>query len=214
MKNCCNTKTNCNNIIIDKDCNIIINDYDYNYNFVQVFILKLTTSKGSTPTQTIIRDSRNKKVVFNSKGDGFYTICKLTVPLDESKPYYYKNGKFYNNIREVSIQELININPEVSGVKVSYSYYFSTCNLKKCFVKICQEIFNSQTSICNKSNVDSSLLYKRDLIWSALNVINYMAEMDQMEEAQRLLEEITQCNGLCSSYGIKKSSRGCGCGGK
>ena len=78
------------------------------------------------------------------------------------------------------------------------------------FVYICQQIFDQAASLnCNKSNVDSELIYKRDLIWSALNVIQYMAEMDQMCEAQRLLEEITACNGLCPQ---DQTSSGCGCG--
>ncbi len=208
---CKNTlsKANCNRITVDKDCNIIIDDNTYNCNYVQVFILKLTTTKGSNPTKTIIKDSRSKKVIFNSDGDGFYTICKLTIPVDEAQPYYYKDGKFYHNIQEVSLQEILNTKPEISGVEFEYIYYFSTCNLRKCFVKICQEIFDTASSICNKTGVDGSLTYKRDLIWSALNVIDYMIEIDQMEEAQRLLEEITGCNGLCSP---QKSSSGCGCG--
>jgi len=65
--------------------------------------------------------------------------------------------------------------------------------------------------MCNKPNSDSSLIYKRDLLWSAMNVIKYLVEMDQLEEAQRLLEEITACNGLCSSSQPEFTSN-CGCG--
>ena len=202
------SKSNCNGVRIDKNCNIIVEDNNFNCNYVQVFIAKKTTSEGSTPTQTIIRTNRHQNIIFDSQGDGFYTICKLTIPVDESKPYYYKDDKFYHNIDEVTLQEIINVNPEVSEIQFEYIYYFSTCNLRKCFIKICQDIFNSQTSICNKSNLDQSLTYKRDLIWSALNVINYLVEMDQMEEAQRLLEEVTGCNGLCQP---QSNSTGCGC---
>lgn len=202
---------NCKDITIDKNCNIIVDENDYNCNYVQIYMAKLTTSKGSTPTQTVIKDNRHKKVLFKSQGDGFYTICKLTVPKDEMEPYYYKDGKFYHNVQEVYLHELLNINPKVSGIKIQYRYYFSTCNLRKCFIKICQDIFNSQTSICDKSGLDSSLTYKRDLIWSTLNVIDYMVEMNQMEEAQRLLERLTSCNGLCSS--TKTITNDCGCRG-
>ena len=200
----------CKNITTDKNCNIVINDDNYNCNYVQVFIIKHTTSQGSSPTQTLIKDNRHKQVVFKSQGDGFYTICKLTIPTDESKPYYYKDGKFYHNIQEVYLHELLKINPKVSGVDINYSYYFSTCRLRKCFIKACQDIFNSQTSICNKSDVDGALTYKRDLLWSTLNVIEYMAEMDQMEEAQRLLERLNGCNGLCNC--TETVTNNCGCG--
>ena len=212
MKCNCDTQNiniNCNNNIkTDKNCNLIITDNTFSCKYVQVFIMKLTTSSGSTPTKIIVRENRTQQVIFNNIQDGFYTICKLTIPKDESMPYYYKNGKYYHNINEVSLQEILNINLEVSKIEIEYIYYFSTCNLKKCFIKICQDIFDSQTSICDKSGIDSSLTYKRDLLWSALNVINYMVEMDQMEEAQRLLEKITGCNGLCSP---KSSFSGCGC---
>ena len=206
---CKNEQSPCNKIYVDRNCNMIIEDNSFNCNYVQVFIMKLTTSNGSTPTKTIVRENRSQKVVFDKVEDGFYTICKLTIPVDESMPYYYRNGKFYHNVQEVYLQEIININPEVSQVQFDYIYYFSTCNLRKCFIKACQDIFAQQTSICNKSNIDHSLTYKRDLLWSALNVIDYMVEMDQMEEAQRLLAEITGCNGLCSP---QSNFSGCGCG--
>jgi hypothetical protein len=47
--------------------------------------------------------------------------------------------------------------------------------------------------------IDKELIYKRDLLWSALNVIKYMIEIDQYEEAERLLERIMGCNGLCNN---------------
>ena len=204
---------NCKDIVIDKNCNIIVNDNNYNCNYVQIYIAKLTTSQGSTPTQTVVKDSRQKKVLFKSEGDGFYTICKLTIPKDEMSPYYYKDGKFYHNVQEVYLNELLSINPKVSGINIDYMYYFNTCNLRQCFIKICQDIFNSQTSICEKSGLDGALVYKRDLIWSTLNVIDYMVETDQMEEAQRLLERLTSCNGLCSQTNKTSINSKCGCRG-
>lgn len=210
--NYCNIVPACNIIITDKDCNLIVNDNTYNCDYIQVFILKLTTTIGESPTQTIIKENRYQKVLFNYQGDGFYTICKLTIPLDEMKPIYYKNGKFYHNIQEISLQEVLDTNTEISQIKFEYFYHFSICNLKKCFIKICQDIFDSSSTVCKKSSIDGQLIYKRDLLWSAINVINYMTEMDQMEEAQRLLEEITKCNGLCSPQTINNTTSRCGCG--
>lgn len=205
--NCENNKNTvkCNEIFTDKNCNLVITDSTFNCDNVQVFILKMNDEI----LQTIVREKRSQSIVFNkSKQDGFYTICKITIPKDEAMPYYYKDGSYYHNIRRVTLQEILNINPEVSKLNFEYLYYFSTCNLRKCFIKLCQQIFKQQTSICNKSNIDNSLTYKRDLVWSALNVIKYMTEMGQIEEAQRLLEEITACNGLCPP---QTNSKGCGC---
>jgi hypothetical protein len=47
------------------------------------------------------------------------------------------------------------------------------------------------------------------LLWSAINTIIYLAETEQFEEAERLLERITNCNGLCEN---NQSNCGCGCG--
>lgn len=190
----------CTKIITDKNCNIIVLDNTFDENFIQVYILKF-----GDQTEVFVKSVETQTVTFSNSQDGFYILCKVTIPLDTSKPIYYKLGAYYYNNQKISLNELIKL-PEAN---VEYNYFFSTCNLKKCFVKICQEIFNSKSTICGQGNVDHSLIYKRDLIWSAINVIQYMAEMDQMDEAQRLLEEITSCNGLCPS---SQKTGGCGCG--
>lgn len=180
------------NIKNDIDCNIIIEDCDFSG--VQIFIIKYFDKNYR---EYKIKENKEDKIYFTYQGDGFYIINKLTISLDESKPYYYKNGKFYHNIQEVNIEEIININPEVGGITSEYIYYFGICNLKKCFVKICQDIFSQNYNMCKESN--NSLSYKRDLLWSAINVITYLVEMNELEEAQKLLEDITSCNGLCNN---------------
>lgn len=195
----------CTRIITDKNCNIIVLDNTFSEGSIQIFVLKLTTSLGSS-TEIFIKSESTQTVAFNNFEDGFYTLCKIEIPLDETSPVYYKKGKYLKGEQEISLQDII----DDEDIEKEYNYFFSTCNLKKCFVNICQEIFKSKATICGGSNnADKSLIYKRDLIWSALNVIQYMAEMDQMCEAQRLLEEITACNGLCPK---QQTSSGCGCG--
>ena len=190
----------------NRDCSISIQEDNYISSYAFVYILQLNTSRGST-NQVFIKTSEDEEIKFGTPSDGFYTLVTLKVPYDITKPYYYKGGKFYKNIQEVELQEIINTNPEVSGVEINYDYYFLTCRLRKCYVNICQQIFEKTASVtCDKKNIDHNLIYKRDLIWSALNVINYMAEMDQYEEAERLLERITGCNGLCDN-----SLGNCGC---
>lgn len=200
----------------NRNCSITIQEDEYNPNYAYVYILQLNRIQKTT-NQILIKNSEEDELNFNLNYDGFYTLITLKVPYDWRSPYYFKDGKFYKNIQEVELQEIINTNPEVSGIEISYEYYFQVCKLRKCYVRICQEIFDKQTSIkCNKNNVDNNLIYKRDLIWSTLNVINYMVEVDQYEEAERLLERITGCNGLCgdSFYGNschEKSYSNCGC---
>ena len=215
----CDCVNNCIKITMDQNCNLVIEDNSFDPDYVQVFIIKHSTSQGEDSQKIIVRDRRDTPVVFPNAPDGLYSIYKLTIPLDETMPYCYKDGKYYKNnqelcvedivkaIEEVSLQELIDVNPKVSEIKFDYYYYFSTCNLRKCFIQICKDILNQKASACNP-NPDASLTYKRDLLWTALNVIKYMTEMGQYDEALRLLEEITTCNGLCPPSKTCK----CGCG--
>ena len=199
----------CTRIITDKNCNVVVLDNTLEEGFIQIFLLKLSSSAGTVSTEIFIKSETTQTVAFGSSQDGFYTLCKVTIPLDNTSSTYYDNGRYYHNGEKVSLQDIIDMPTETSGVDIEYSYFFSTCNLKKCFVKICQEIFNSKHSMCSQKEAAHSLIYKRDLLLSALHVIQYLAEMDQMLEAQRLLEEITSCNGLCQS---SQQNSGCGCG--
>ena len=203
---------NCNKIIYDKNCNIIIQDNNYDSNFVFVYVLQLNQTNG-TISQIFIRKSLTDIINFDIKQDGFYTLVTFKVPIGQGFDCYYQDGKFYYLLEEISLQELVQLNPNVTGLSVTYDYYFQLCKLKKCFINICYEIFDTQASIkCNNSKLDSNLIYKRDLIWSTLNVIKYMVEIDQFEEAERLLERVTKCNGLCNnmcSDSVNVSNCGC-----
>lgn len=188
------------NIIVDRFCNMLIKECSFEEDYVYVYVIKYINSD---ETQTLIKESPDDDIIIKYKGDGLYTICKLHISTKESSVYYYKNGKFYHRLQEICLQDIID---DPKTIEMDYEYYFSVCSLKKCFVKICQDIIDSQTSICNKEN-KSIETYKRDLIWSVLNVIEYMVELDQLEEAQRLLEEVTVCNGLC----YQNEFNSCGC---
>lgn len=129
---------------------------------------------------------------------------------------YYSNGReiYYKgtdeSIRKVDIQELIEINARAYNL-IKYTYnFFSVCSLRKCYIALCQKIFQDRAfDRCFNEKIDSQLIYKRDLVWAALNVIQYMIDSNQLAEAQRLLERINGCNGLCS--GVDTGDKGCGC---
>ena len=65
---------------------------------------------------------------------------------------------------------------------------------------------------CSFNKASSEDIYKRDLVWSALKVIKLLVEKDNFEEAERLLERITGCNGLCNDPCYTNKPCGCGCG--
>lgn len=200
---------NCNRVYTDKNCNLIIDD-DFDNNYVYIYIIKHTTSSGTSTHKIILREKESDLATCSTTEDGYYSICKIDVPLDPKEAlYYYKDGRFYKMMEEVNIQELICVNPEVSKLKFEYFNYFCLCRLWRCYVNVCQEIFDQRASVrCDTTGVNSALTYKRDLLNSTINVINYMVDLCQYLEAQRLLERISGCNGLCNTV---TNTNSCGC---
>ena len=45
-----------------------------------------------------------------------------------------------------------------------------------------------------------------------LNIIKYLIELEQYYEAQRYLEILENCGGICSSFDDNKKQKGGGCG--
>ena len=189
---------NCNRITYDKNCNTVIQDaYDDNYAFVYILQLNQTTGIISN---VFVRTEEDQIPTFNLGMDGFYTLVTLKIPKGDGLEYYYKDGKYYHYYDEIELSTLLEMNPNVTNLDITYEYYFQTCRLRKCYVDVCYQIFDQVASInCNKTALNKELTYKRDLLWSALNVINYMTEIDQFEEAERLLERIMGCNGICDN---------------
>lgn len=201
---------NCNRIYTDVNCNIIIED-EFDQSYVNVYIIQYTSSDGNSSTQVILKEKESDKVICTIKKDGHYSICKIDVPLNPANPYYYKDGKFYKNVKQVDLKEIILVNPEVSKLNIENDDYFCRCHLWNCYIKVCQEIFSQRFSFdCSTQNVDNNLIYKRDLLNSALNVIDYMVSLGQYAEAQRILDRIGGCNGICDT-GNSNNSQSCGC---
>ena len=201
----------CDKIISDNYCNTIVQNELFEEGFVYVYILQLNKANGDTITQVFIKTKAEEEIKFNIGLDGYYTLCKIVVPTTFNAMYYYKDERFYKGLSEVELSELVNVNPEISGLDISYYYYFQLCKLRKCYIKAAKAILDKRAPIrCDSKGVDYSDIYKRDLLWSAMNTIMYLAESEQFEEAERLLERITGCNGLCENTNSKCN---CGCGG-
>ena len=200
----------CEKIISDINCNTLLPNEEFINGFAYIYIFQLNKANGDTITQVFIREKEEDEIKFNIGQDGYYTLCQIVLPTVEGEGYYYMNGKFYKALREVELDEIVNVNPELSDLNISYYYYFQLCKLQKCYIQAAKSILDSRASInCNSNKISSEDIYKRDLIWSAMNTIKYLAENEQFEEAERLLERITTCNGLCNNL---NSKCGCGCG--
>lgn len=124
-------------------------------------------------------------------------------------------------IEGVDAEEVIEINPEGTTISRTCNTYASVCHLLHCYLSLCQAIFeshgfsgsNSNPSCFGKGKVDEETIYRRDMVWMALNVIRYLVEEERLQEAQRIIEQIGGCNGLCNGwYEHSSKGNGCGCG--
>ena len=137
---------------------------------------------------------------------GLYDLVYFSDGIDI---YKYLDG----NVSQVTIIEVLEVNPINTTVSKTNRDYISICFLRKCYINLCQQIFEDRGfSRCwNKNKVDSELIYKRDLVWMAINVIKYLTECEQLAEVERIIETIQGCNGLCVSSNLTSKTNGCGC---
>lgn len=204
---------------------------------ISIDVLQLNKSTGpetQTPVYTI-RNTKESPSRLAIAFDGWFTICHIVLPsinwfnteIEKSTAssiplydaVYYTDGlKIYKYIDNesvtVSIDEVINRNPEGTTISIIKKNYVSVCFLKKCYVNLCQQLFKSniltECSNFNKNNCE--LIFQRDLVWMALNVIHYYTELNQLAEAERIIEQLGRgCNGLCKSNESNVSKSGCGC---
>lgn len=159
--------------------------------------------------------------IFTLTEDGYVSVYQIDLMQNEGvltdDPFYTTDGeKIYKNVgsstEEVTdYQELVEVNNPY--LNKSIKDFFSVCYLRKCFISLCQKIFDLQISGQNcfsKNKLDTDLLYKRDLVWALLNTIEYLVEKEQFIEAQRLLQKVMKCgNGICTAEDT--GSKGCGC---
>lgn len=166
------------------------------------------------------------EVYYKIPEDGFYTIHHLILPTKEwleanldkiidrniyicdgESIFQYKEGELF----ETTPEELLTIDFSASTISKLSLDQFSIYYLYDCYINICKQIFNSANLRClEKSNIDP---FKRDFLWMTINVIKYYVELNQLLEAQRLLEEINFCGGMCNGENVfEQQTSGCGCG--
>ncbi len=166
--------------------------------------------------------------------DGWFSVYHIVLPSEEwflkekakesgsslslYDVVYYSDGngvfKYINGeVSSVKLEEVIERNSQGTTISKIDKNYVSICFLKKCYISLCQQIFNSRgfSKCWNKNSLDSDLIYRRDLVWMAINVIKYMTQFNQLSEAERIIERIGGCNGLCKSEFRQIANHGCGC---
>lgn len=181
-----------------------------------------------------IHEKQTKSITLPVAFDGWFEVQHIVLPTEEwfknelakgstsilgmYTGVYYTNGqnifKYYNGeSTAVPLEEIVERNTEGTTISRCSQNYVSICFLRKCYINLCQQIFNARAfdKCWNKNKIDSELIFKRDLVWMAINVIKYMVEFNQFQEAARLIYRLNGCNGLCMSQYSKSVSSGCGC---
>lgn len=205
---------------------------------VSIDVLVLNESDGQKMQSPIFTNGAYKSVKIPIRFDGWFSIHHIVIPskewflrelekhsgsaIESYDIVYYSDGQSlfkYIRTKENPIEESAKLEELIldvtDGTTISNTYkdYISICFLKRCYLSLCQQIFNSRGfSKCqNKAGIDDDLIFRRDLVWMAINVINYRAEFNQLAEAQRIIEQIGGCNGLCKSEFKQIPTHGCGC---
>jgi hypothetical protein len=83
---------------------------------------------------------------------------------------------------------------------------FSVCKLQKCLVYL-QRKFLENCRSCDRSNTDRNT---RDFLLSAMYVFDYLKDHDNYEEAQRLLDNLSDCTRNLCGETFNKSDCNCG----
>lgn len=200
---------------------------------VTIYVLRYLKDNVETFSNPIVvtHDSNEVYTTIDVKIDGTFDIVQLILPTQEGinrvrgilssykKSYYVIiNG---NNVTitsyekpgtSVSIVDVVNT--ENTTAQKFLKTYVSICNLRKCYINLCQQILSDKvfSSCSSKNKLDNDLVYKRDLVWMTINVVKYLTDLDQLDEVDRIIKMINGCNGLCNSSNTKNSSNGCGCG--
>ena len=152
---------------------------------------------------------------------------------DSENPYtgsynvlvYYSDGKLYKSIllqdtddeestlisEEITYQDLLDMVDE--QVNASFLYETTTtlclCGLHECYFHLAMDLLN-QKGVCN-TDTKQDLIYKRDMVWMGINVINYLLDEGYELEAAAILEKLEGCNGVCSKNLGHKPFVNCGC---
>lgn len=166
--------------------------------------------------------------------DGLYKVLHIIVPTYEwfqyvserdlshfenySLTYFFNttNETFYKisqgQVEEVPLAEIIEANLNDSNLISSERYTFGMCHINECFFKICKKLLENLPCECiNTDNFKQDIL-NRDIIWMAINTINYLLQQENYFKAQNIIEQIDTCWGICGNLDSQLNKGGCNCG--
>lgn len=148
-------------------------------------------------------------------------------PYRSSGLYYWMDITNIDDLLdEVKSRDIIDGYLYGTNIKVIEEDYFQYCNLYKCFINKASALLDQykgcsgEYSICNssslngtkcKSNVDQTQIQIRDYLWMVINAIKYALECNDYETANKLLNCVSTCDGICNNETSSKKQSNCGC---
>ena len=142
---------------------------------------------------------------------GAYKVIYFTDGLSYYKAIKNLSTGVYE-LSEITIDELLICSVGNTTLSRECLDYVSICFLSRCHLDLSMAILNSDYIKCKKNTTESSTNYERDLIFMGINTINYLVGFNELSEAQRIIEQLESCNGVCKqSYANTSKSGGCGC---
>ena len=166
--------------------------------------------------------------------DGLYKVLHIIIPTQEwiefvterdgahfeeySLVYFFNTAdeKFYKivlgQIEEASLTEILEANLTDSTAIKEERYTFNLCHLKECFFKLCKYLLENLPCECINTEDFKQAILNRDIIWMALNTIQYLLQKEQYFKAQDILEQIDTCWGICGKLDKKVNLGGYDCG--
>lgn len=180
-------------------------------------------------------DCCNDRLEVQLDKDGLYRIAHIILPtrtwidayiaVGESfslydKIYFYDEGKFYiwgiNGATEIEFADIYNElagfgNTIIRSDKNTFAMYY----LNNCFNTVVKDLLKDLPKTdgnCGKcsTNKYEKKVANRDILWMFINTIKYSLEVNKLYEAQRFLEKVNKCNGICGNP-LKTTYNGCGC---
>lgn len=161
-------------------------------------------------------------VIFNYNKDGIHKIVHIILPTQKllNDVSLYTNFIYYDeandlikmNNEEITVEQLLEIEPADDNTIIrADKQTFCICYLNECYYRICKDLLTKFCGKCiNKLQKDQQEVYNRDIVWMTISVIKYLIEFGQYNEAQRILEAITQCGNICGNL-KSKDNNSCGC---
>lgn len=169
-------------------------------------------------------------VMMTFDSDGYYQITHIIMPTkkwynnDEDKQSYGKiyiynegDGLIYKevdgNLETDSNQALLveeiyeQCDNHITTFRATHDV-FNLCYLRACLFDAQSEYISKKYNVCELSK-DNDLLFKVNYLTATIQVVTWLLECNDYEQAMLILDEIDTCRGLCNDT---RTPADCGCG--